>query len=1018
MDNIWELFDDLDEAVYVTDIDTNEIVYLNAHLKKMLGIPEQDTSYLGQKCYHLLQGKQFPCEFCTNNKLEQGKFLPWMHINPVLKTTVNVKDTLICANGRRYRLEIAIDMNEQKASGEDYLYAHAESILNICVQKISAAAEPETAINDILAYLGDTVSGDRTYIFEFFDNGEMSNTYEWCAEKATPQMETLQDEVPEDVIDWWLKAFRRSEQIVIHDLEDIRESHPVTYAALKPQDVHSLIVSPLYRKDKLVGFVGVDNPREELLPLVQSTLTLVGVLLVTLLKQRDMLHYLEHMSFQDALTGVRNRNALFEGYRRDRGRVDSVGVIFCDVTGLKALNDSLGHDAGDRLLVDCSNVLREVADPQNIYRIGGDEFVILVTNCAETDFLAMHQTLRRKIGKSGFHMATGCVWKEKPTLTLDDLLAQADAIMYQDKQAFYAQTQKKISDRQLSDHLKNDSTSKKTEFQRFTENTYCDYETIFRSMSADNSAFYAYFGDMQKDIFYISDNMRDTFGFKGNVVPGLLKAWEAKIPNPEYLEMYRQDIADILENKRTVHDLRYQIRDVNGNDIWIRCYGVLEWNEDKTAPLFFSGRVSCQESDFVVDPLTNFLRDDAAARHLFRYGSLHEPHTLVGFSLNGFAQINSTKGRAFGNRLIQTVSNRLVKEFGAVMSFYRLDGLDFLAIVNPDMNDQVQRLVTDLRKVIESCYQEMKLNLHSCCSFCVLDDSLNVTDPDELLAMIGMLLKSAQNTPEKPYEEYSIDTVEEVRARSDMAMVLAENVAQGMENFYLVVQPVVSCQTERPMGGEALLRWTYRGKNVSPAIFIPILEKENLIQAVGKWVFEQSVRICRRALAYNPDFYISFNVSFNQLSGSGLIEFMEKTLKQFQLDGSHMVAELTETHFDDQPAELLRFIEGCKRLGMKIALDDFGNGYSSLRMLLQYPSDIVKLDRSLLAELTESKEKQKFIRSIVFACHQFDKIVCVEGVETATERDLVVETESDTIQGFFYHKPMEVSALYELLSRS
>lgn len=1011
---IWELFEDMNEAVYVTDIDTNELVYLNAHLKKMLGI-ESEENYLGQKCYKLLQGKQSVCEFCNNSKLEEGKFHAWIHSNPVLQRTVSVKDTLLCVDGRRYRLEIAIDMDEQKMSGEEYLYTRAESILNNCIQKIFTENSPDQTIQSILNYLGNTVSGERTYIFEFFDNKVMSNTYEWCSEGTIPQIDTLCDEPTENLADWWLKAFLRSEQVVIRDLEEVRERYPMTYAALKPQDIHSLIVSPLRDKERLVGFIGVDNPSPEMLPLIQKVLNLIGVLIVTLLKQRDLLHYLENMSFQDALTGVCNRNALFEGYRINRNKVDSVGVIFCDVTGLKALNDSLGHDAGDQLLIDCSNVLREVTDVEHIFRIGGDEFVILIPNCGEAEFWNMSDSLREKIGKSRFHMAMGSVWKDHPTMTLDDLLAEADEIMYQDKQAYYAQTQKKVSSRRLSEHLKHKKENK-TEFERFVEHTYCDFESIVQSMTASNSAFFTYFGDMQKDIFYVSDNMRDTFGFQGNIVPGFLKAWESRVPNPEYLEMYRQDLADILQNKRTIHDLRYQVRDIRGNDIWIRCFGILKWNEDKTIPLFFSGRVSCQDSDFIVDPLTNFLRDDAAIRHIAQHKELNDPRTLIGFSLNGFAQINNTKGRAFGNRLIQLVSNRLLREFASVMSFYRLDGLDFLGIVNPGMDSYKNRLVGELREAIESCYQEMKLSLRNSCSFCVIDRNRKLTDPEELLATISMLIKSAQTDPEKPYEEYSVNTVEENRLRADMSMVLADNVAHGMENFYIVVQPVVSAETGRPVGGEALLRWSYRGANISPAVFIPILEKENMIQAVGRWVFEQAVRACRRALAYNPDFYISFNISFNQLSDTGLAEFMKKTLKQFQMEGSHMVAELTETHFDDQPEELFRFVESCREMGMRIALDDFGNGYSSLRMLLQYPSDIVKLDRSLLAELTESKEKLKFIRSIVFACHQFDKTVCVEGVETALECDLVAETKSDTIQGFFYHKPMEVSALYELLS--
>ena len=134
MTHIWELFENLDEVVYATDIDTNEVVYMNAHMRNLLGIQTKD-GYLGKKCYSLIQGKHSPCEFCTNSRLEEGKFHSWIQTNPVLKKTVNMKDTLICKDGRRYRLKLAVDMDEHKMNAEDYLYTRTESILNTCIQK-------------------------------------------------------------------------------------------------------------------------------------------------------------------------------------------------------------------------------------------------------------------------------------------------------------------------------------------------------------------------------------------------------------------------------------------------------------------------------------------------------------------------------------------------------------------------------------------------------------------------------------------------------------------------------------------------------------------------------------------------------------------------------------------------------------------------------------------------------------------------------------------------------------------
>ena len=910
-------------------------------------------------------------------------------------------------------------MDKNRFDQEDYFFTRTESILIECFSKVFSQDNPDVSIGNVLEYLGQTFHSDRAYIFELYDNGRMSNTYEWCQGHVVSQKEALQEDVSNEVIGWWLEKFYRSELVIIENLEDIRDTYPITYAGLKPQDIQTLMVGPIEKDGKLIGFFGLDNPDKQLFPLLKSVLKVSGYFIGSILKQRDSKHHLENLSFHDALTGVFNRNALFEQFKSESSSWHSIGVIYCDVTGLKQVNDSLGHSEGDILLVNCCRLLQEQLDSSQIYRIGGDEFVMLLPNLTESDFYAQTNLLRNKIRSSSFHMALGCVWTDQPDYSFDELLSKADAIMYEDKREYYSRLyiEKGIDRRHLSEQLNYKFSNKESDFNRFLSSTYCDFEALCQSMTQSNSSFFLYFGDMQKDIFYVSDNMRDTFGLKGNIVPGLLKIWEERIAHPEHLELYRQDVADMLENKRTIHDLRYQVRDINGNDIWIRCYGILKWNEDKTVPLFFSGRVSCQDSDFVVDPLTNFLRDDAAAKRIQQLRDANDYRVMIGFSLNSFTEINNTKGRAYGNRLIQLVSNHLLHELTPLMSFYRLDGLDFLAILNPETEHEVRKQIQQIRSIVEKCYLEMKLSLKNSSSFCIIGRDGKDLEPEELLAIVRILIKAAKNEPEKEYVEYSPLTLQDARHRSDMALLLSENVLNNMENFRIVVQPVVSAKTRHIIGGEALLRWSLRDAPVSPAVFVPILEKENMIQAVGRWVFKESVRACRKALSYIPDFYISFNVSFQQLSDKGFLDFMKKTLENYHVDGSHLVAELTETHFDEQPDELMHFVDGCRNLSIRVALDDFGNGYSSLRMLLQYPSNIVKLDRSLLSGLTESKEKLKFIRSIVFACHQFDKTVCVEGVETSLERDLVTEAECDSIQGFYYYKPMEIVPFYQLLSK-
>ena len=141
-------------------------------------------------------------------------------------------------------------------------------------------------------------------------------------------------------------------------------------------------------------------------------------------------------------------------------------------------------------------------------------------------------------------------------------------------------------------------------------------------------------------------------------------------------------------------------------------------------------------------------------------------------------------------------------------------------------------------------------------------------------------------------------------------------------------------------------------------------------------------------------------------------------MKKYHLPSDAVVAELTESCLDEQSDELRTYCKECQRLGIRTALDDFGSGYSSLRMLLQHPFGIIKMDRSLIVEATESQERNELIYQMVCAFRQFGKTICIEGVESSQENELAIQAACHTIQGYYYHEPMELNDVFELFSQS
>ena len=1018
MQHIWEFFEELDEMVYAADLETHELVYMNRHLRTELGFRTSEE-YIGKKCYEVLQGHTGPCDFCTNRSLRPGKFLSWTHLNPILGKRYLIKDSVVWADGRRYRIEMAIDIDSEVVCKTPYYYARSETILNECLQQIFSSASPEESLQSLLAYLGQTFSSSRAYVFEIFASRQMAaNTYEWCRDGVEPQKQCLQ-EVALRSIDWWMDDFSKNETAVIEDLESIRTRYPETYALLKPQDIRSLAVGPITMDGQVIGFLGMDNPDVQMLTLLVPLLNVLGYFVVTLLKRRDLLRNLNDLSYHDQLTGALNRHALAEQYRHTS--MTSAGVIYCDITALKQINDSRGHEAGDQVICHCYKLIRSALDTPFIYRSGGDEFIALCPDCSQPEFQRKVRELRARISQDQYHIAVGYVWSDEQPLDFEKLVTQADRVMYQNKRDYYQKNHllPGVERRLIDEALRSQMVWTGSPFQNFLSTTHCDVESLFQSLSQDNASSYFYFGDMQQDLFYISDNMRDDFGFESNVVPSLLRQWSRRISTPEFQDVFWQDISGMLREKRTIHDLIYRVRDVHGNNQWIRCYGLLKWNEAKSKPLFFSGRITHQDMDFVIDPISNLPREHTVYGRLRELQKGSEKALIIGFSLNGFTMVNSTKGRSYGDRLLRKVADDLMEKLSWKMSFYRLEGIRCMAIVNPICQSEGRKALTDqIRAVITECYESMGISVANPCSFGLMEYPYGSFTPEVLVENLISLIRVSKQAGGQNYMEYSTQSIQQIKQMSNMSLALSQDVAHGMLHFRIVIQPVVSAGDGQAIGGEVLLRWTFEGRDISPAVFIPILEQENLIHQVGRWVFEQAVCTCARLHTYNPTFYLTFNVSLHQLSDAHFLDFMRETLAKYRLDGSNLVAELTESCLDEEPEKLAHFVGECQKMGLYIALDDFGSGYSSLRMLLQYPSSIIKLDRSLVQEVTESEEKMNFIRSIVFACHQFGKTVCMEGVERAEQDTIIRDTGCDLIQGYYYYRPMELPDIYQLISKN
>ena len=423
-------FEPLHEIVYMADMDTYELYYMNGQARRCYGLAPEEALE-GEKCYALLQGRDTPCPFCTNEKLQCGAFYEWVYFNSALQRHFAVKDTMLQKGDRRVRVELSVDMStEAQQKNTIRSYESNEQLLNEALQvALSCYDEKEEPVQAFLSYMGGKLGGDRMYIFEGEEGGAMSNTYEWCKPGVEPQQANLQG-VPWQVVERWYRSFRRGEHVVLYNIEEIREQEPEVYRTLEPQGVNSLIACPIVSHDRILGFFGMDNPPINNLYHISTILDIMSNFILCMFHRRDLLGRLERMSYYDQLTGAMNRHGLARTLEQ-MDPEESVGILYCDVMGLKHINDTLGHEHGDALLRRAFQFLTERCQGQPVYRLGGDEFMVLCEDVDRLTFNAIVQAVREQEGR--VDMAMGYVWKERVGDSFYALLSQADQEMYADK---------------------------------------------------------------------------------------------------------------------------------------------------------------------------------------------------------------------------------------------------------------------------------------------------------------------------------------------------------------------------------------------------------------------------------------------------------------------------------------------------------------------------------------------------------------------------------------------------------
>jgi diguanylate cyclase (GGDEF)-like protein len=392
------------------------------------------------------------------------------------------------------------------------------------------------------------------------------------------------------------------------------------------------------------------------------------------------------------------------------------------------------------------------------------------------------------------------------------------------------------------------------------------------------------------------------------------------------------------------------------------------------------------------DPLTGLENRRGLQQALLQSGQ--ENAVLIGIDLDGFKIVNDMRGHDVGDSVLTEVAARLRRNLldGDVAA--RLGGDEFAVLMHGDI-DEAMLAAHRLLAVLGEPYEVDGGSIF-------LSASLGVADTGELLHDADLALRYAKQRGKNRVERYQAEYDELLRRRGTLQGELRHAIDRNQ--LRLVFQPVVALPSMRPVGAEALLRWTHPELGaVRPDEFIPVAEESGLINRIGAWVLEQACRQLAEWLAKGHDVWVSVNLSPRELHNADYAAQVADVLAELGVPPQRLVLEVTEHAVATDMEELVGRLAELRETGVRIALDDFGAGYSSLTQLRTLPVDILKIDHALVAEpKSRTGTAAPLVDVVVRLGHRLGLEVLAEGIGTTAQREVVEEAGCRLGQGSLF----------------